>query len=201
MTEKNCASCGAIYSEGLVCQYCGRATSYFNSIEDENRALDELHNLLQSLATDKSDLSFEEMDKRNARAAKILETGFLPDHKAVLIEAGVYCYPLTKDYSELSSAAVCRLDSIVTKLKFLPSDAQTEKAISEFSAAVDKYRAQQRSFDRKMIALFSFAGLIVVGLIGGIFWYFIGELGTSTGICAAGGLIIFVLMILFGKGK
>ena len=80
MSDKNCTSCGAIYSEGLVCQYCGRATSYFNSLEDENRALDELHNLLQSLATEKSDLNFEEMDKRNARAAKILEKSLGLDH-------------------------------------------------------------------------------------------------------------------------
>jgi hypothetical protein len=201
MSDKNCTSCGALYSEGLVCQYCGRATSYFNSIEDENRALDELHNLLQSLATDKEDLSFEEIDKRNARAAQILETGFIPDHKAVLIEAGVYCLALIKDYSDLSAAAVHRLNSVATKLKFLPTDGQTEKAIAEFSAAVEKYKTDQRSFDRKLIAAFSLAGLIVVGSIGGMFWYFISELGTSTGIFCGGALILLGIVGLFNLFK
>ncbi len=201
MSDKNCISCGAISGAGLVCEYCGRAASYFNSIADENRALDELHNLIQSLAAEKPDLSDEERDSRVDRAAAILETGFLPDHKAVLIEAGVYCFPFIKDSSDLSGSAVSRLRSVVTKLKFLPSDAQTGKAIAEFTAAVEKYHADQKSFERNMIIVFSFAGLVVVAIVGGIFWYFISELGTSTGIFAAGALIIFVLIALFGSGK
>ena len=127
--NSNCDSCGAP-SKGLICEHCGKPTAHLVNAADENRALDEYHNLLQKLAPD---------DQRNW----LLTSGFIPDHKEVLIEAGIYCLPLLKSMS-IYDAAASRLETIITKLKLLHDDQQARRAIEDFQAGIESYRAQKR---------------------------------------------------------
>jgi hypothetical protein len=125
-----------------------------SSAADENRALEEFHHLLQKLAPElKSEQADEknaeagqaeidEAEKREERAIHLLRTGFIPDHKEVLIEAGVYCIPYLESNQSLEEAARARLESIATKLKLIPQqDAQTKLAIEEFQTKIKAHKA------------------------------------------------------------
>ncbi|MDM8520358.1 hypothetical protein QUF64_09950 [Anaerolineales bacterium HSG6] len=136
--ESKCDHCGA-YVKGLVCEYCGAYHKTNHDADIELKALDEYHIYLQ-----KSD---KEQDR-----AKILEHGFLPQHQAVLIEAGVRCIPLVKtEISKDAKAAQLRLEAIVIKLKLMPSDAAIEQAVTEFQIKIDEAKTYERNFDRGML--------------------------------------------------
>src|SRR3712207_4861855 len=105
----SCDSCGAP-CKGLICEHCGKPTAHLADATEENRALDEYHHLLQRLTPE---------DQRGW----LLTSGFMPDNKEVLIEAGIQCLPLLQNMS-ISDAAASRLEAIITKLKLLHDDHQ-----------------------------------------------------------------------------
>jgi hypothetical protein len=152
----NCPSCSAVVL-GFICEHCGRLSAHVGSAADENRALEEFHHLLQKLSpdlksekADEKDAQASELDdaeKLEERAIHLLRTGFIPDHKEVLIEAGVYCIPYLESNQSLEEAARARLESIVTKLKLIPQDAQTKLAVEEFQAKVKAHKAQSARDD------------------------------------------------------
>jgi hypothetical protein len=148
VTPVNCSSCSAPIS-GLICEHCGKLAPYVTSLADENRALDQFNHLLHQLADDSNDDkdgkdNFEENQRRIERAEHLLHTGFIPDHKEVLIEAGIYCLPFLKSYIGLEDAALSRLDSIITKLKLMPEDAQINRAIDEFQSKIKEFEAKRK---------------------------------------------------------
>jgi len=148
----NCPSCSAVVS-GFICEHCGRLSAHLGSAADENRALEEFHHLLQKLSPDlqseqadeknaeAEQAELDEAEKREERAIHLLRTGFIPDHKEVLIEAGVYCIPYLESSQSLEEAARARLESIATKLKLIPQDAQTKLAVEEFQAKIKAHKA------------------------------------------------------------
>src|SRR5918997_288527 len=123
-SKANCDSCGAPI-QGLICEHCGKPTAHLANAAEENRALDEYHRLLQNLKPE---------EQRNW-----LASGFIPDNKEVLIEAGIYCLPLLKTMSVYDAAAE-RLEAVIVKLKLMPVDRQTLLAIEDFQAKIESYK-------------------------------------------------------------
>lgn len=131
--EANCGSCGAVVS-GLICAHCGKLIAPLNNAADENRALDEYHQQLQKL-------------EPGEKSKRLLESGFLPDNREVLIEAGIYCVPLLKNVAVYESAA-SRLEAIILKLNLMPGDdRQTRRAVEDFQAQIKQYKVTKRSDD------------------------------------------------------
>lgn len=132
-SETNCSSCGASVS-GLVCAHCGKLTAPLNNAADENQALDEYHEQLQKL-------------EPGEKCKRLLESGFLPDNREVLIEAGIYCVPLLKN-TAIYEAAASRLEAIILKLNLMPGDdRQTRRAVEDFQDKIKQYKATKRSDD------------------------------------------------------
>lgn len=156
-------------------------SAHVSSAADETSALDEFHQLLRKLAPEPERASAEKRDekataadleaaeKRAERAIHFLRTGFIPDHKEVLIDAGVHCIPYLESDDTLEDAARARLEGITTKLKLIPQDAQTRLAIEEFQA---KIKAHKKHRTREDIFYGGCFLLIVVLIIGGIIWLF-----------------------------
>ncbi len=153
----NCPSCSAVV-RGLICEHCGRLPANIGSAAEESRALDEFHQLLQKLAPElKSQEALqkdataqtdetEAEEQRQEKVKHLLRTGFIPDYKEVLIEAGVYCIPyLDSEYP--GDAARSRLESITTKLKLIPQDQQTRLAVEEFQAKIKEHKAHRKRDD------------------------------------------------------
>ena len=127
-----CGSCGAL-ATGLVCEHCGAMNaSARHDIATENQALDEFHALIGKSEPEQQ--------------CELLKSGFLPDQKAVLIEAGVYCIPLLKTYPA-SEGAMARLEAIISKLKLMPPDQQTSQALAEFQSKIAERKSWERTND------------------------------------------------------
>ena len=151
MGNTKCRSCGvAIGGKLSVCEYCGVLLINIDTIENEEKALDELHALLL-----KSNLTSQK---------KLLRNGFLPDIQEVLIEAGLRCIPLIVNEDiedEPRNSAVYRLDAIRTKLKIKGSSDDAKRAQAEFKKVIKK--------NKKSDLINQVIGLVfILGILGGI---------------------------------
>jgi hypothetical protein len=178
--DSNCDACGAP-GEGLICEHCGKPTAHLVNAADENRALDEYHNLLRQLAPD---------DQRNW----LLTSGFIPDHKEVLIEAGIYCLPLLKSMS-IYDAAASRLETIITKLKLLHGDEQARRAIEDFQAGIESYKTQKRKDN------FSSAGclLTILAAITAVGYWLVWEFGLSIAVPIIAVIVVVTTWLIVKK--
>ena len=126
MSPVECPRCGAVV-DGLVCAYCGSLSGEVAELAQELEALNQFHGLLQKGSGDS--------------LSNLLRGGFLPTHKGALVEAGVRCVPLisSTDFSaEPSASAVQRLEGIVAKLRLLPWDNETGRAITQFETKIGR---------------------------------------------------------------
>lgn len=162
-SETNCNSCGAPFS-GLICEHCGKLTARLESAADENHALDEYHKLLSKQTP---------AEQRNW----LLESGFLPDNRDVLIEAGIYCIPLLKKMS-LYDAAAARLEAIILKLKLMTNDKQARLAVEDFQAKIEQYKRNKRKDDIFGVGclLLILAALVALG------WWLIRDAGLGVAV-------------------
>jgi hypothetical protein len=168
----NCDSCGALV-HGLICEHCGKPTAHLANAAEENRALDEYHRLLQNLKPE---------EQRNW-----LASGFIPDNREVLIEAGIYCLPLLKTMSVYEAAAL-RLEAVIVKLKLMPADRQTLLALEDFQAKIENYKSTKRKDDLLGMGclLIILAAMVAVG------WWLV----WATGLTVAVPLIILMVVII-----
>src|SRR5215213_5629062 len=160
--KANCDSCGAPV-KGLICEHCGRPTAQLANAADENRALDEYHKLIQKQKPE---------EQRNW-----LESGFIPDSKEVLIEAGIYCLPFLQNMS-LYDAASSRLEAIILKLKLMPGNQQARDAVADFQAKLGNYKSATRRDNLLGIgySLLILAAMVAVG------WWLIWDAGLTVGV-------------------
>ena len=178
--KDNCDFCGAP-ARGLICEHCGKPTAHLESAVDENRALDEYHKYLHEL---------KPQDQRNW----LLSSGFIPDNRQVLIEAGIYCVPLLKNMA-IYDAAAARLEAIILKLKMVENDEQARRAVEDFHAEIEKYKAQKRS-DNILGAgclLFILAAIVALG------WWLVWDAGWSVAVPVLVIIVAFVLWFIFKK--
>ena len=147
MADAKCSACGAPSAGTYVCGYCGVLTQARADIDSQRKALDEFHALLQ---------------KAEDEARKtLLKTGFLPDHKALLIEAGLRMVPLVQFGS--GDPAASRLEAIALKLKLMPQDEESARAVREFEDRVRAHWATDRKFTWGCV-------IVVLGLIVAAIW-------------------------------
>ena len=148
MSETACKQCGASTRGDYVCEYCGALIHARTDIEDERKALDEFHAMLQ---------------RGDAKTkSNLLKTGFLPDHKSLLIDAGVRALPLC-EFADQGDQAALRLEAIVVKLKLMPQDAETARAIDEFTKRVREHERSSRVF-------FGSCLLVLLGVVALVVW-------------------------------
>jgi hypothetical protein len=167
---------------GLVCAHCGKLAAPLNNAADENRALDEYHKQLQKLEPGKE-------------SKRLLESGFLPDNRDVLIEAGIYCVPLLKNVTIYESAA-SRLEAIILKLNLMPNeDRQTRRAVEDFQARIKQYKATKRSDDLYGIGCL----LLIAAAIIAFGWVLIRVAGLSIALPLIIILVICVIYLLLKK--
>jgi hypothetical protein len=180
LMKDNCDACGAP-ARGLICEHCGKPTAHLESAADENRALDEFHKYLQELNL---------QDKRNW----LLSSGFIPDTKQVLIEAGIYCVPLLKNM-EIYDAAAARLEAVILKLKLMETDEQARRAVEDFQAQIEKYRAKKRSDDILGVGclLLLLAAMVAFG------WWLVKDAGWSVAVPIMVIILVVVCWLLFKK--
>ena len=89
----------------------------------------------------------------------MLLNGFLPDHPAVLVEAGMRCVPLIDMGNTAAGeveAAAKRLRAIVIKLRLLAQNKQAEKAVAELEAILDEYKKADQKMNRFLLGCFVF---------------------------------------------
>jgi hypothetical protein len=177
--KANCDSCGAP-AKGVICAHCGKPTAHLADAADENRALDEFHKLLQKL---------EPEEQRNW-----MTSGFIPDHKEVLIEAGIYCLPFLKTMSAYDAAA-SRLEAIILKLKLMHGDQQARQAIEDFTAQIAAYKSAKRSDDLLGIGCV----LLIVAAIGAVSWWLIWDAGLTVAVPLIIIMIAVVAYLIFRK--
>jgi hypothetical protein len=177
--KANCDSCGAP-ANGLICEHCGKPTAHLANAADENRALDEFHALLQNLKPE------EQRDW--------LTSGFIPDNKEVLIEAGIYCLPFLKTIPTYGAAA-SRLEAIILKLKLMHGDQRARQAVEDFEAQIATYKSTKRSDDLLGIgcALVVLAAMIAVG------WWLIWDAGLTVGVPLIILMVAVVAYFIFSK--
>ncbi|HYO90592.1 MAG TPA: hypothetical protein VEQ40_03120 [Pyrinomonadaceae bacterium] len=178
--ETNCNSCGAPIS-GLICGHCGKLTSRLNNAADENHALDEYHKLLQSRTPEE-------------QRSWLLESGFLPDNREALIEAGIYCVPLLKKIS-LYDAAAARLEAIILKLKLMPHNEQTRRAVADFQSKIEQYKLDKRKDDVLGFGCL----LLILAAIVAFGWWLIRDAGLSVAVPLIVVAVIVVVYLLFRK--
>lgn len=155
---KACARCGAEVVS-LICRYCGCAAEPPGGAEAEMKALEEFSGLL--------------CGKDGAEQGKLLEYGYLPSAPAALIEAGVRCVPLIQDqWNAVSRGAVRRLEAIVVKLKIIPQDETTVRAVKEFEARVLAWREQGERDTRHGLMFFGVVLVLLVAAAAALWWRF-----------------------------
>ena len=106
--------------QGLICDYCGAISQTGLDYTNEREALNQFHNILQK--------------QSEPIQVKMLTNGFLPDHPAALIEAGMRAIPLidlNHPADKVVVAAVARLRGILAKTRLLPADSQTQTALHQ----------------------------------------------------------------------
>jgi hypothetical protein len=172
--KANCDSCGAP-AKGLICEHCGKPTAHLANAADENRALDEFHELLQKL--------------KPAEQRKWLSSGFIPDNREVLIEAGIYCLPFLKTISAYDAAA-SRLEAIILKLKLMHGDRQAREAIEDFKAQIAAYKSTKRSDDLLGIGCL----LLIVAAMGAVSWWLIWDAGLTVAVPL---IIVMVVVVAY----
>ncbi|HEX8493027.1 MAG TPA: hypothetical protein VF658_09320 [Pyrinomonadaceae bacterium] len=175
--ETKCGSCGAPVG-GLICGHCGNLAARLDNAADENRALDEYHKLLSKL-------------KPEEQRSWLLESGFLPDNREILIEAGIYCVPLLKKIT-LYNAAAARLEAIILKLKLMPESGQTRHAIADFQAKIEQYKLDKRKDDvygAGCLLLIS-AAIVAFG------WWLISAAGLSVAVPLIVVVVVVVVYLL-----
>lgn len=175
----NCESCGAPV-DGLVCGHCGKAAGHLLSPAEENRALDEFHVLLR--------------DRKPEEQRTWLETGFLPDSREVLIEAGVYCLPLLKNMS-VYNAAASRLEAVVVKLKLLPADNRTREALDDFRAGLEGYKVQKRKDDILGVGCL----LLLLAAMAAVAWWLIYGMSLSVAVPLIILMVVTISWLLLKK--
>lgn len=180
LMKDNCHSCGAPV-RGLICEHCGKPTIHLESMEDENRALDEYHKYLHEL---------KPQEQRNW----LLSSGFIPDNRQVLIEAGIYCVPLLKNMA-IYDAAAARLEAVILKLKLIENDPQAQRAVEDFQEQIKKYRAQKRSDNILGMGcvLFVLAAMTAIG------WWLVWDAGWSVAVPVLVIILAFILWLIFKK--
>ena len=172
--QDKCDSCGA-HVKGLICEHCGKPTAHLASAADENRALDEFHKLLQKLKPE---------EQRNW-----LTSGFIPDNKEVLIEAGINCLPFLKTMS-VNEAAAARLEAIILKLKLMHGDEQAREAIEDFKAGIAAYKSAKLSDNLLGMGC---AGLILAAM-GAVSWWLIWDAGLTVAVPL---IIVMVVVVAY----
>jgi hypothetical protein len=160
--KANCDSCGAL-AEGIICEHCGRPTIHLATQADENRALDEYHKLIQK--------------QKPEEQRQWLESGFIPDSKEVLIEAGIYCLPFLQNTS-LNGAAASRLDAIMLKIKLMPGDQQTLQAIEVFQKKLDGYKSAKKKDDLLAIGCL----VLILLAMAAVGWWLIWDAGLTVAV-------------------
>lgn len=176
----SCDSCGAA-SKGLICEHCGKPTAHLADAAHESRALDEYHNLLQRLKPE---------EQRNW----LLASGFLPDNKEVLIEAGIQCLPLLQS-SSISDAAASRLEAVITKLRLLHGDQQARLAIEDFQARIKRYTAAKRRDDILGVGCL----LAIVAAITAVGWWLVRDAGWSVAVPIIIIIVVTVAWLILKK--
>jgi hypothetical protein len=178
--ETKCGSCGAPVG-GLICEHCGNLAARLDNAVEENQALDEYHKLLGKLKPE---------EQRNW----LLESGFLPDNREILIEAGIYCVPLLKKIS-LYDAAAARLEAIILKLKLMPESVQTRRAVADFQAKIEQYKLDKRKDD---IYGFGCLLLILAALVA-LGWWLIRDAGLRVAVPLIVVAVVVVVYLLLKK--
>lgn len=174
-----CDSCGAP-CKGLICEHCGKPTSHLASAADENRALDEYHKLIQKLKPEQQ--------------RDWLASGFIPDNREILIEAGIYCLPFLKNMS-LGAAASSRLEAVTLKLKLLRGDRQTSQAIEDFQSKLNDYKSAKRKDDLLGIGCL----LVIVAAMVAVGWWLIWDAGLTVGVPLIIVMVVAVAVLLLRK--
>ena len=175
-SKDKCDSCGAP-CKGLICEHCGKPTAHLANAADENRALDEYQSLIQKLKPG---------EQRNW-----LTTGFIPDNKEILIEAGIYCLPFLKTMSTYEAAA-SRLEAIILKLKLMKSDEQTRQAVKDFQANLESYKSTKRKDDLLGIGCL----LAIVAAMGAVSWWLIWDAGLTVAVPLIIVMVVVVAVLI-----
>ena len=150
-----CHACGANSKGTYVCAYCGVLMHQTESVEDQRRALDEYQG-----AVTKAD---------DAARKALFKTGFLPDHKSLLIEAGLRMVPFI-EFAGTGDEATGRLEAIALKLKLMPSDSETTRAIAEFEDRIKAHQRADRNFTTGLV-------IVILAMIGAVLWVFARKCG------------------------
>jgi hypothetical protein len=157
MKGMDCARCGAALNR-LFCAYCGAFAGSVRDAEKEVEALEQFHGALRDADED--------------AVVRLLRGGSLPTHAAPLVEAGLRCLPLIADSdisAEPSASALQRLMAVTAKLKLLPQDGETAKAVFNFESkiAASNPRGRQMLVMRllALAALAGFAGWFITSRI------------------------------------
>jgi hypothetical protein len=177
--KANCGSCGAPV-KGLICEHCGKPTAHLANAADENRALDEFHELLQKL--------------KPGEQSDWLSSGFIPDNRDVLIEAGIYCLPFLKTMA-VYNAAASRLEAIILKLKLMHTDQQARQAVEDFKAQIAVYKSTKRSDDIFGMGclLLVLAAMVAVG------WWLIWDAGLTVAVPLIILMVVAVAYLILRK--
>ncbi len=153
MTNNKCPHCGGAYA-GLICDYCGALVGKTDTVEQQRRALDELHRLIVNSPWEKQLL--------------LIKSGYLPDDANLLIDAGLKCISLINDAevrSGRSDAAQGRLEAVITKLQLRPRDQETSKALQLFRERLDK-SARAKAHDTRLgLGLFAVIFVTIIILV------------------------------------
>ncbi len=129
-TTKNCPHCNAPV-EGPICEYCGTQVEPDLDFEQQKQALNSYHQMLGTAET--------------PRRVTLLRSGFLPDDKRMLVEAGLRCVPMLGGGENVTvrGAASGRLSAIVLKLKLRPPDADVQRALAEFDTQLKEHERRE----------------------------------------------------------
>jgi hypothetical protein len=115
--------------------------------EHQKEALESFHRLLASA--------------QEARRVNLLNNGFIPADKRVMIDAGLRCMPLIDESSNrrMSVAAAARLRALGTRLKLQAGDElDTLRALKEFDLKLKQHdRIERRN-------LFMGGAMVLIGL-------------------------------------
>ncbi|MBI5804564.1 hypothetical protein HZA73_00810 [candidate division TA06 bacterium] len=157
MTKPNCPHCGAAFT-GLICDYCGALAGTTSTVEEQRRAIEELHKLIANSPREKQVL--------------LIKNGYLPDDTAALIDAGLKCISLMDEdeiKQDRTDAAARRLESVIVKLELRPGDAETTRALLRFRERVDK---NTRHKNRDVALGLSIIAGIFMAIVFLIWWIF-----------------------------
>jgi WD40 repeat protein len=153
-----CAQCGAPRTT-VLCSYCGALAAPPEDYAAEAQAL-KLFSELIAVSTDEA-------------KGRLLQTGFLPGHPALLIEAGILCMPLIheeKTDEEPAESAFLRLGAVASKLRLLPATPEATRALVEFEKKLEAFRNAKRTVARIAIGLVSAIVLIVLVIVWRVFF-------------------------------